>query len=300
MSDLLVIVPTRGRPQSVARIVQAWTETDAWQHAELTFVADEDDPTVEAYKEAFATVALPDPATRGPARLVTADVWRPLVPKLNLAAVTWAEEHFALGFAGDDHLPRTAGWAKRYLDELCEMGTGIVYGNDLYQGDRLPTQWAMTSDIVRALGRMVPADVEHMYCDNSILALGGAAGCIRYLPDVVVEHMHPIAGKAQMDDGYQRVNSARQYASDRVAFLRYGVEQLRADVEAVKTLRTGYLPDGRSTVPGGHMPKHNQPDPEQKLRDERAQAEQAGDTARVAEIDRQLGEMTGEGGQTNL
>ncbi|HEU4541179.1 MAG TPA: hypothetical protein VFR23_08640 [Jiangellaceae bacterium] len=52
------------------------------------------------------------------------------------------------------------------------------------------------------------------------------------------------------------------------------------------------------------MPKHNKPDPEQQLRQERAEAEARQDHARVAEIDRELGEMTGEGetqsGQTNL
>ncbi|WP_037684635.1 hypothetical protein, partial [Streptomyces griseus] len=106
---------------------------------------------------------------------------------------------------------RTVGWAGRYVDELRQLGTGIVYGDDGYQGERLPTQWAMTADVVGALGRMVPAPVEHLYCDNSVLDLGRAAGCIRYLPDVLVEHMHPVAGKAADDDQYRRVNSSAQY-----------------------------------------------------------------------------------------
>jgi len=237
MTDLLVIVPTRGRPDAIGRVVDAWNATGAWERAELTFVADEDDPTVSTYRAVFAAVPLPDPATRGPARLVISDMWRPLVPKLNLAAKAWAGEHFALAYAGDDHLPRTAGWAGRYLDELRAMGTGIVYGDDLLQHERLPTQWAMTSDIVRALGRMVPAPVEHLYCDNAVLALGRGAGCIRYLSDVVIEHMHPIAGKAEMDDGYAKANADSQYERDRPAFHNWLRDGLAADLRTVKALR---------------------------------------------------------------
>lgn len=238
MSDLLVIVPTRGRPSALERVADAWYATRAFvDGATLVFAVDGDDPMYPGYHQALERLAAADPGPT-PINLMNAGEWRPMVPKLNAAAAMFAEQgHFALGFAGDDHLPRTAGWVGRYLETLREMGTGIVYGNDLLQRERLPTQWAMTSDIVKALGRMVPAPVEHMYCDDSVLALGRLAECIRYLDDVVIEHMHPIAGKGPVDDGYRRVNASRQYAADRVAYLRYGVEQLRADVETVKALR---------------------------------------------------------------
>lgn len=236
VAELLVIVPTRGRPHAIARVVEAWNTTGGWEDAELRFVVDEDDPTLDQYREAFKGAPLPDPAVRGPVHLTVADRWRPLVPKLNLAAVTWAPEFSAVGFAGDDHLPRTPGWAGRYVDVLAELGTGIVYGNDLIQGPNLPTQWAMTSDIITALGRMVPADVEHLYCDNAILDLGRTAGCIAYLPGVTVEHTHPLAGTAAMDAGYSRVNAPEQYAADRARYIQWRTELLPADAQAVKAL----------------------------------------------------------------
>lgn len=236
-ADLLVIVPTRGRPQSIAAVVEAWTATGAWKDATLAFVTDYDDPQRDAYFAAFNEVPLPDPDERHPVRMVAADVWRPLVPKLNLAANLWAPDHFAVAFMGDDHRPRTPGWAARYIEALRELGTGIVYGNDLIQGAGLPTQWAMTSDIVRALGRMVPAEVEHLYCDNAILDLGREAGCLRYLPDVVIEHCHPIAGRGQWDEGYERVNARTQYAKDRAAYGRWKSEQLVVDAATVRGLK---------------------------------------------------------------
>jgi hypothetical protein len=50
------------------------------------------------------------------------------------------------------------------------------------------------------------------------MALGSAAGCLRYLPDVVVEHGHPLVRKGQWDAGYARVNDKAMYARDEAAF----------------------------------------------------------------------------------
>jgi hypothetical protein len=137
---------------------------------------------------------------------------------------------------------RSGSWATitdpgRYLDALRELGTGIVYGHDLLQGEKLPTQCAMTADIVRALGHMAPPTLRHMYVDNYWLDLGRAADCIRYLPEVVVEHMHPFAGKAAMDAGYQRVNASEVYAADQQAYAAYHAGQFGADVAKVAALR---------------------------------------------------------------
>lgn len=241
MADLLVIVPSRGRPESVARVAKAWRETGAHDHAQLVFAIDADDPRVADYH----AVELPDVGLTQ-VYFVGLPEWKPMVHKLNeCASASLAAQYWpAVAFMGDDHLPRTPGWAKRYLDELRQMGTGIVYGNDLLQGERIPTQWAMTSDIIAALGRMVPADVEHLYCDDAVADLGRAAGCLRYLPDVTIEHVHPLAGRARWDDQYRRVNSREQYDRDRAAYLRWRADRMADDVAAVKALREGVTAGG--------------------------------------------------------
>lgn len=218
-------------------MVEAWASTGAWGHADLMFVVDADDPAAREYRAAFNTVQLPSPQGRGPARLVVAGQWRPMVPKLNLAALsTWADRYFAVGFMGDDHVPRTPGWATRYVEALRELGTGIVYGNDLIQAQRLPTQWAMTMDIVLALGRMVPAPVDHLFCDNAVYDLGKAAGCLRYLPDVVIEHRHPMVGRAPWDDGYRAVNDPARFAADKAVYEQWRAVRLDSDADAVRAL----------------------------------------------------------------
>lgn len=230
---LVVIVPSRGRPEAVARVARAWDDTGAWQAAELRFVIDVDDPRFAEYERALSDLRI---------RRLSIPQWLPLVPKLNDAAILYAR-HFGfryLAFAGDDHLPRTPGWAQDMTAALDAMGTGIVYPNDGYQGEKLASTWAMTRDIVHALGRMVPAPVDHLYCDNSVMDLGRAVGRLAYLPDILIEHMHPVARKAPTDEQYERVNGSDQYRKDRPAYKRWrSGGGLQRDARAVAALIEG-------------------------------------------------------------
>ncbi len=231
MSDLTVIVPTRGRPQSVAPIVTAWRETGAFADgAGLIFVIDSDDIHCAKYQSEINEA--------GPgASFVIEGEWHPLVPKLNRVAVSLASlGDSPLAFMGDDHLPRTPGWVSAVLKEMTDS-PAIVSGPDGARTDQLPTWWAMSAEIVRALGRMVPAPVEHLYCDNSVRDLAMGASCYRWLPSVLVEHMHPMAGKAEMDAGYRKVNAGDQYRRDRAKYAAWAWRRMGPDVETVRALR---------------------------------------------------------------
>lgn len=241
MTDrLAIIVPTRGRPENIERVIGAWDFTNAWDVADLILAVDGDDPAYQGYLDLFERHRHPD--TGEPLFSISAQgVWVPMVHKLNRVAVALAESrtYLAVGFAGDDHLPRTINWAKRYLTVLRELGTGMVYGDDGYQGVKLSTEWAVTADAVRRLGRMVPAPVEHMYCDNSMMDLYGGAGALRHLPEIRIEHMHPIAGKADTDDQYKRVNHRDQFRKDRTAYEEWRAVRSMNDVAAIRSMRAG-------------------------------------------------------------
>jgi hypothetical protein len=219
--DLIVIVPTRGRPGNAVELIRAFEKTRT--KAKAVFVIDEDDPYVEAYLHALS---------RRP-NVIVEMVHAPstMVKALNTSAVGRAnsiDPPFAIAFMGDDHRPRTEGWDRAYVEALKNLGTGIVYGNDLLQGEALPTQVAMTSDIIRKLGYMAPPSLHHLYVDNFWLRLGHEIGW-RYMPDVIVEHVHPGAKKAEWDEGYERVNADEMWSHDKKAFRTY--------------MRTGFAPD---------------------------------------------------------
>jgi hypothetical protein len=220
MENMLVIVPTRGRPDNVRRLLDAFEETGV-TCAKLLFCVDNDDPALEEYQTIDADILI-GPRIR-------------IGPTLNHAAKTFGTTYPVLGFMGDDHVPRTHGWDVTVMNALTELGTGIVYGNDLLQREALPTAVFITSNIVRELGYFCPPELLHMYLDNSWLEWGNRAECIKYLGDVIIEHMHPALGKAEQDASY--TESGALTSGDHILYNKYVSEQLPDDVLKIKKLR---------------------------------------------------------------
>lgn len=220
---LLVIVPTRGRPQAVAGMVDAWTATGVGPEAALLFGVDADDPALGGYQAAVKTLfaeALRD-RQRLPFELrLQVGPRKRMIGTLNELATQHAPQFYAVGFMGDDHRPRSHGWAARYL-ECLSGGTGIVYGNDLIQGPAMATEVALTADIITALGYMAPPELTHLCADVVWCEWGRAIGRITYLNDVIIEHVHPVAGTGVWDDGYAAVNNPDVYAHDGAAYADY-------------------------------------------------------------------------------
>lgn len=212
---LTIIVPTRGRPQSALELVDAVLETRQIETTNVILAVDKTDPTMTEYK-AIEKVHLPGSGAR--VEPVTGG-W--MVAALNEAAtrvVATDPRVTAVAFLGDDHRPRTPGWDAAYLSALNAMGAGIVYGDDLLQHEFVPTQCAMSADIIRRLGWMAHPGLKHMYVDTLWRDMADVAGKRAYLPDVVVEHLHYINGKSVEDEHYKRVNDRSVYEADERVF----------------------------------------------------------------------------------
>jgi hypothetical protein len=234
VAELLVVVPTRERPHNARSLLAALRDTCTADTAVVLSV-DASDPAIEEYRTAViehqgagalsVAVGVVDPPA-GHVGAINAVAVQ--------AATVWADRPYAVVKLDDDHCPRTYGWDTEYLKALREPGVGIVYGDDLLQGQRLPTAPGMRTSLVAALGWMGPPVLRHLYVDNAWLALGEAAGCLRYLPHVVVEHRHPLAGKAAWDAGYERANAQAQYAADGGAYAVWMRDGLAAAVGVVR------------------------------------------------------------------
>jgi hypothetical protein len=209
---MCVVVPSRGRPENAERLAQAFKDTGA--EADLYIVIDNDDPKWNEYAKSENYKKLPaDNKTGGCAK------------SLNTGAVLLLDitkyplyDYFV--FMGDDHLPRTPGWDKAFIQALGQ-NTGIVYGNDLLQGANLPTAYGMSRDLVNELRGMTFPGCIHLFFDNFVKQLGLDLEYLKYLPDVIIEHMHPVAGKAEMDEGYERVNQPKWYEKDLLTLQKY-------------------------------------------------------------------------------
>lgn len=120
---------------------------------------------------------------------------------------------------GDDHRPRTRGWDARTWEAFTRLGSGLVYTRDGLQDERLPTAPLWSADVIRELGWMFPPNQKHMYVDNFWLQFAQDLERCVYLPDVLIEHMHPSSGKATEDD-VNRENDSH-YEADRAAFAAF-------------------------------------------------------------------------------
>jgi hypothetical protein len=217
--NMLVIVPSRGRPRNAYDLMVAFQETGA--QADLLFVLDANDPAHQFYPGLNKHIL---------------DEQLLLVPKLNFAWGHNADWYKYVAFMGDDHRPRTPGWDARIRAELDDMGSGIVYGNDLLQGEAMATAVFMTNDIPTALGYMCTPAVKHLCCDLIWLDWGRGIDRLRYLDDVVIEHMHPVLGKARQDGTYRLGNNPVREAEDNAGYHHYVANGLEADLEKLRAV----------------------------------------------------------------
>ena len=225
MSSLLVLVPSRGRPDNIARLIARFRSTRS-EDTRLLVAVDDDDETRDGYLQ-----------------MDSGEDWLEFVvgPRLRLAgtlndlAPKYADSYDVLGFMGDDHLPWVAGWDRRILEE---SGPGtVVYGNDLFQGANLPTAVFLDSGIVRALGYFVPTGMTHLFLDNAWQDWGTATGKLKYLPDVIIEHLHPAAGKSELDDRYTEVNSEAVWSADELRYNEYKTNgEFAADIRKLQEI----------------------------------------------------------------
>lgn len=222
-----IVIPARGRASNVERLVRAAVATADNVH--LYFAVDDDD--LETYKDIDLS-ALTEPSNqRVVARWIVSPRWS-MNDKLNFWAPQIAEEYDYIGFLGDDNVPLTNHWDTFLCDAIGER-PGISYADDLIKGPELCTSAVLSSSIVRCLGYMTPKTLTHLYVDNFWMILGQRLNNINYLPDVVVEHRHYTAGKAEKDDQYSFVNSAEMFSNDLRAFQEYVATSLDKDIEKI-------------------------------------------------------------------
>lgn len=216
---MILIVPSRGRPKRAANMVQS-ARVMAAKPVTIVVAVDPDDAFLEEYKRKVKeTVVLPD-------RLGYAK-------SLNAIAKLHPDEDI-FGAFGDDVLFRTVGWDERVRETL--QTPGMAFPNDLAHRQNWPTAVFVSKAIVDALGYLALPAVWHQYADNAWKAIGDALGILRYMDDVIVEHMHEAYGKSENDATYREVYSEPQATLSYIAFKEWEADHMFDDVEKVRAV----------------------------------------------------------------
>jgi hypothetical protein len=151
-----------------------------------------------------------------------------------LAALTW-DDFPILAQIDDDQWPRTPGWDQQIITAMDRLGGGLIYPNDGWMGEQTPVVPFWPSRFAKRLGWLYHPELIHLFCDNVLKELAIAINRIGYLPDVLIEHCHPIVKKNDWDDIYAESNSGEMWSHDEAVFKAYiGSDQFQADTAALK------------------------------------------------------------------
>jgi len=212
MNPNLVIIPARGRPDKAKIAFDALKQFSKVSD----FMIGLDDDDADNYPEIEGVIREVNPRLK-------------MNGTLNLLVSKYQDKYETITFMGDDHIVRTENWDGLLYQGIKERGYGISYANDLFQGANLPTMVMMSTNISKELGFFAPPKLIHLFMDNFWKVFGQVTDCLTYHPDVIVEHMHYMAGKSQSDAQYLEVNSSDVSNHDALAFKEYAETQLKDD-----------------------------------------------------------------------
>ena len=212
-----LIVPTRNRPDNVARFYASWVNTGS--KGELILVTDHDDPNDYTSMDVRVVTHCYSDGPHSIARAGTT------VEKLNAGAAVATYD--IIGFSGDDVVIKTDGWESIVSDAMKLKRLSLTYpmcGKGQYV---FPTHIFMTRALYETLGWYGFPKLQHPWVDYVWEKIGKylnetGKGNYQSLPDVLFKHLHPMyCPHVEEDDTYRRAYANRRQSDDKRYYEEY-------------------------------------------------------------------------------
>jgi hypothetical protein len=107
------------------------------------------------------------------------------------------------GLLADDLIPITPGWHERMVEAAGRHHFANPRGGPHWP-QKMRTAVCIGGDLVRTMGFLVPEGFKHNFADDVWDLVGATFRLVVPLPDVTVEHRHPLYGTAKNDETYAR------------------------------------------------------------------------------------------------
>ena len=198
-----ILCPTRGRPEGLARLLDSLIKNTVYpERVELLCYLDDNDSRLPAYSVLLNN----ETGDYSKFKMVTTIVAPPIGifrAWNELARISTGD---MLIMAADDQTYNTSGWDRRLDEEraVCPDELFCMWFNDGYWGERLCTFPIVSRHWCKLLGYFVPPFFERLYGDLWIMDIAMRIGRLRYIPDVLTEHLHWSYGKAPIDATYEQ------------------------------------------------------------------------------------------------
>jgi glycosyltransferase involved in cell wall biosynthesis len=207
MAELVIIVPVLRRPHNVRPLLTSIRQTTPG--ARVLFVCDPDDEAEQRAIEADGAEML---IVRGN-----------YAKKINRAV---QETNEPLLFLGADDIRFHPGWFEAATAKITE-GIGVVGTNDLCSDRVMAGQHSTHSLVTREYAELGTIDdpakllherYPHEFVDDEFVQTAKARKAFAHAADSIVEHLHPLGGKAPIDELYAK--AGRRELLGRLVFMR--------------------------------------------------------------------------------
>lgn len=186
-----VVCPTRNRPDNVRKLVaSARSRADHPEQLQLVFYVDDDDQT-------FPLTAGEDISiVRGP-RFTLSLMYNVCLPAVRGDIIM---------YAGDDLEFISQGWdtaVRKCFDSFPDRLI-LVHGDDMGQDPRkVATHGFLHRRWVETVGYLVPPFFPAGWADSWLTEVADRVGRRWFLPDLLIEHQHPLWGKGSLDQTHE-------------------------------------------------------------------------------------------------
>jgi hypothetical protein len=163
----------------------------------------------------------------------------PSLPTSLMTNIAYSASHGEiLMYSADDIIFRTQDWDQivRKTFEKITDGIGLIYGDDLGQDSmKIATHGFVSRTWVNELGYLLPGYFESEFCDTWITNLARKTDRLIFLPNLIIEHMHPAWGKAELDETYEY--RQKRYSHLKLLFRYWRLYfEMKADARILKQL----------------------------------------------------------------
>ncbi len=136
----------------------------------------------------------------------------------------------------DDHILKTKHWDRIMSSQI--NGSNILGTNDGWQAPkRLAGATAWSCKVLRTIGWMFPPGCKHLFIDSAWEFLGGKAGNVNILMDVMVEHAHAFKTGEKDSTHLQVYPEGWESGPDAKAFQAWMEKDAQKDLERLVAIQ---------------------------------------------------------------
>ncbi len=143
----------------------------------------------------------------------------------------------AYALLNDDHIFRTPNWDSLIMARLKSLQEKqghklhIISWQDGWMNDLMPAGFC-TKELLEIIKTPCPVGyMSHVFIDNTYQMLAGFAGIGEYMPEIMIEHMHPEKGKGEIDKNY--TGHLQKFDYDYDGYMRWLREKCLENVEEI-------------------------------------------------------------------